>query len=109
VPGFLKENKTYYVIPIFFNPIQLTSKPTPKAESQLHLFCVHSTQKLKQKSRPCIIIVNRKEDKLMPTLKHLFEELQKLAVDPGEIRVPGKLYDDLVEQAEDTIGNPEEE
>ena len=45
----------------------------------------------------------------MPTLKHLFEELQKLAVDPDEIRVPGKLYDDLVEQAEDTIENPEEE
>ena len=45
----------------------------------------------------------------MPTLKHLIEELQKLAVDPDEIRVPGKLYDDLVEQAEDTIENPEEE
>jgi hypothetical protein len=45
----------------------------------------------------------------MPALKHLFEELQKLAVDPDEIRVPGKLYDDLVEQAEDTIENPEEE
>ena len=45
----------------------------------------------------------------MPTLKHLFEELQKLAVDPDDIRVPGKLYDDLVEQAEDTIENPEEE
>ena len=45
----------------------------------------------------------------MPTLRHLFEELQKLAVDPDEIRVPGKLYDDLVEQAEDTIENPEEE
>jgi hypothetical protein len=45
----------------------------------------------------------------MPTLKHLFEELEKLAVDPDEIRVPGKLYDDLVEQAEDTIENLEEE
>ena len=45
----------------------------------------------------------------MPTLKHLFEELQKLAVDPDEVRLPGKLYDDLVEQAEDTIENPEEE
>ena len=45
----------------------------------------------------------------MPTLRHLMEELQKLAVDPDEIRVPGKLYDDLVEQAEDTIENPKEE
>ncbi len=45
----------------------------------------------------------------MPTLKHLFEELQKLAVNPDEVRLPGKLYDDLVEQAEDTIENPEEE
>ena len=46
----------------------------------------------------------------MPTLKHLIEELQKLAVEPDEVRVPGKLYDDLVEQAEDTIEeNPEEE
>ena len=39
----------------------------------------------------------------MPTLKHLIEELKKLAVDPDDIRVPGTLYDDLVEQAEDTI------
>ena len=45
----------------------------------------------------------------MPTLKHLFEELKKLAVDPDEVRLPGQLYDDLVEQAEDTIENPEEE
>ncbi len=45
----------------------------------------------------------------MPTLRHLFEELKMLHVDPDEIRVPGKLYDDLVEQAEDTIENPEEE
>jgi len=45
----------------------------------------------------------------MPTLKHLFEELEKLAVDPDEIRVPGKLYDDFIGQAEDTIENPEDE
>jgi hypothetical protein len=37
----------------------------------------------------------------MPTLKHLIEELKKLAVDPDEVRLPGTLYDDLVEQAED--------
>lgn len=46
----------------------------------------------------------------MPTLKHLLEELRKLAVDPDKIRVPAQLYDDFVEQAEDTIEeNPEEE
>jgi len=46
----------------------------------------------------------------MPTLRHLIEELKKLAVDPDDIRVPGQLYDDLVEQAEETIEeNPEEE
>ena len=37
----------------------------------------------------------------MPTLKHLLEELKALAVDPDEVRLPGTLYDDLVEQAED--------
>jgi len=46
----------------------------------------------------------------MPTLRHLIEELKKLAVDPDDIRVPGQLYDDLIEQAEDTgEENPEEE
>jgi hypothetical protein len=37
----------------------------------------------------------------MPTLKHLLDELKKLEVDPGEVELPGTLYDDLVEQAED--------
>lgn len=37
----------------------------------------------------------------MPTLKHLIEELRKLSVDPDELRIPGQLYDDLVEQGED--------
>jgi hypothetical protein len=37
----------------------------------------------------------------MPTLKHLFEELKKIDVDPDEIRIPGQLYDDLVDEAED--------
>ncbi len=45
----------------------------------------------------------------MPTLKHLIEELRRLRVDPDDIRVPGRLYDDFVEQAEDIIEeNPEE-
>ena len=44
----------------------------------------------------------------MPTLKHLLEELDKMTVDPDEIRVPGTLYDDLVAQAEDVVENPDE-
>ena len=42
----------------------------------------------------------------MPTLKHLIEELRKLDVDPDDVRLPGTLYDDLVDQAE---SNPEDE
>ena len=45
----------------------------------------------------------------MPTLKHLLEELHKLDVNPDEVRMPGTLYDDLVDQAEDVIEeNPDE-
>ena len=46
----------------------------------------------------------------MPTLKQLVEELKKLDIDPDEVRFPGELYDNLVEQAEDSMEeNPEEE
>ena len=45
----------------------------------------------------------------MPTLKQLVQELKKLDIDPDEVRLPGELYDNLVEQAEDsTEENPEE-
>jgi len=45
----------------------------------------------------------------MPTLKQLVEELKKLDIDPDEVRLPGELYDNLVEQAEDSMEeNPEE-
>ena len=37
----------------------------------------------------------------MPTLKHLLEELRKIDVDPDEVRIPGQLFDDLVDEAED--------
>lgn len=43
----------------------------------------------------------------MPSLKHLLNELRRLAVDPDDIRLPGQLYDDLVEQAEDIIEEEE--
>jgi hypothetical protein len=37
----------------------------------------------------------------MPTLKHLVDELHRLSVDPDEVRIPGQLYDDLIDQGED--------
>lgn len=37
----------------------------------------------------------------MPTLRHLLEELRMLDVDPDKVRIPGQLYDGLVEQADD--------
>jgi len=43
----------------------------------------------------------------MPSLKQLIEELADLSIDPGEIRLPGQLYDDLIDQAEEE--NPAEE
>lgn len=45
----------------------------------------------------------------MPTLQNLIDELHKLAADPDEIRVPGQLYDDLVEQAEDVVDENQED
>ena len=43
----------------------------------------------------------------MPTLKHLIEELKKLEVSTDDVRIPGQLYDGLVEQAEDTTPDDE--
>jgi hypothetical protein len=37
----------------------------------------------------------------MPTLKHLIDELQKLSVNPNALRIPGVVYDDLLDQGED--------
>jgi len=45
----------------------------------------------------------------VPTLKHLLEELRRIRVDPDEIRIPGQLYDDLVDDAEGIAENPTEE
>jgi len=46
----------------------------------------------------------------MPTLKHLLDELRNIKVDPDEIRIPGQLYDDLVDDAENIAEeNPIEE
>ncbi len=45
----------------------------------------------------------------MPTLKHLLEDLGLLKVNPDEIRVSGKTYDRLMQQAEETADDQEEE
>ena len=37
----------------------------------------------------------------IPTLQNLLQELHKLDVDPGEIRIPAALYDDLLNEAEE--------
>jgi hypothetical protein len=39
--------------------------------------------------------------KNVPTLKHLLEELRSIKDDPDEVRIPGQLYDDLIDDAED--------
>ena len=36
----------------------------------------------------------------MPNLKRLLEELDEYNIDPRDIRLPGALYDTLLEQAE---------
>ncbi len=45
----------------------------------------------------------------MPNLKHLLEELLELDVDPRQIKLPGPLYDDLLDQAEDVEEDNDEE
>ena len=39
----------------------------------------------------------------MPTLKHLIEELKKMDVDPDDVRVPARLYDEFIDQADSVI------
>ena len=39
----------------------------------------------------------------MPTPKQLIEELQSIKVDPAKVRVPGLLYDNVVEHVEDEM------
>jgi hypothetical protein len=37
----------------------------------------------------------------MPTLKHLIDELKTLSVNPNALRIPGAVYDDLLDQGDD--------
>lgn len=43
----------------------------------------------------------------MPNLKHLLEELEELEIAPRQVKLPGPLYDELLDQAE-TIVDQEE-
>jgi len=51
----------------------------------------------------------RKEVNTVPNLKHLLEELEELDVHPRQIKLPGPLYDGLLDQAEDIEEENEEE
>ena len=44
----------------------------------------------------------------MPNLRRLLEELAELGKDPSVIRLPGTLYDTLLEQAESEEDEDEE-
>jgi len=44
----------------------------------------------------------------MPNLKHLLEELKELDVNPRQIKLPGPLFDDLVQQGEDAASEDED-
>ena len=45
----------------------------------------------------------------MPNLKHLLEELQELDVNPNQIKLPGPLYDDLLDQGETAADEAEDD
>ena len=45
----------------------------------------------------------------MHNLKQLIEELEQMGVNPREIRLPGPLYDDLVDQGDDIADEDEED
>lgn len=48
----------------------------------------------------------------MPSLRRLLSELRRLGANPAEVRLPGRVYDDLVDQARNAAEDdpePEEE
>ncbi len=45
----------------------------------------------------------------MPNLKHLLDELEELDVDPRQVKLPGPLYDDLLDQGETVADEDNEE
>ena len=49
-----------------------------------------------------------KEDKIMPNLKHLLDDLQELNVYPKQVKLSGPLYDYSLDQADD-INDPDNE
>jgi len=45
----------------------------------------------------------------MPNLRHLLEELEALSIEPTEVRLPGQLYDELLEQVEPVADEEQEQ
>jgi hypothetical protein len=45
----------------------------------------------------------------MPNLRHLLEELDELGIQPDRVRIAGRLYDELVADAEDADEEEQEE
>ncbi|MFC2038368.1 hypothetical protein ACFLUG_01160 [Chloroflexota bacterium] len=45
----------------------------------------------------------------MPNLRQLLEELAEFGGDPGKIRLPGALYDELLDQGESVVDEDEED
>ena len=45
----------------------------------------------------------------MPSLRRLLEVLYQLEVDPGEIQLPNRIYQALVIQAQNLIGEEDDE
>jgi len=61
-------------------------------------------------ARPSVVSgVTRKNDEIQPkggdigmlSLQHLLDELRKLRVKPEDIRITGRLYDELIDDADD--------
>ena len=44
----------------------------------------------------------------MPNLRHLLDDLKEIGVDPEDIRLPGPLFDDLIDQGE-TVNDEDQE
>jgi hypothetical protein len=45
----------------------------------------------------------------MPNLKHLLDELEELDVDPRQVKLPGPLYDELLDQGESISDEDDED
>ena len=44
----------------------------------------------------------------MPNLRHLLDDLSNLDVEPEQVRIPGRLYDDILADAESSDDEDED-